>query len=138
MRKNAIKQRIAAGDRIVNGWCAIANSYATEVYAHQGWDSVTIDMQHGPVDFQAAVTMLQAISTTNAVPMARVPWNDPALIMKMLDAGAYGLVCPMINSKAEAEAFVRRVFARSDRTARYNTPAPIIGSTPTMKSSCSR
>lgn len=106
MRKNAIKQRIAAGDRIVNGWCAIANSYATEVYAHQGWDSVTIDMQHGPVDFQAAVTMLQAISTTNAVPMARVPWNDPALIMKMLDAGAFGLVCPMINSKAEAEAFV--------------------------------
>lgn len=106
MRKNVLKQRIAEGGRILNGWCAIANSYATEVYAHQGWDSVTIDMQHGPVDFQAAVTMLQAISTTSAVPMARVPWNDPAIIMKTLDAGAFGLVCPMINSKAEAEAFV--------------------------------
>lgn len=106
MRKNAIKQALAQGKRVVNGWAAIPNAYATEVYAHQGWDSVTIDMQHGPVDFQAAVGMLQAISTTNVVPMARVPWNDPAIIMKLLDAGAYGLICPMINTKAEAEAFV--------------------------------
>jgi 4-hydroxy-2-oxoheptanedioate aldolase len=63
-------------------------------------------LQHGPVDFQVAVGMLQAISTTDAVPMARVPWNDPAVIMKLLDAGAYGLICPMINTRAEAEAFV--------------------------------
>lgn len=106
MRKNALKEKFARGEKVVNGWSAIANSYATEVYAHQGWDSVTIDMQHGPVDFQSAVGMLQAISTTSAVPMARVPWNDPAIIMKLLDAGAMGLVCPMINTKAEAEAFV--------------------------------
>ncbi|MGH6814726.1 MAG: HpcH/HpaI aldolase family protein, partial [Hyphomicrobiaceae bacterium] len=106
MRRNAIKKILAEGGRVINGWAAIPNSYATEVYAHQGWDSVTVDLQHGPVGYQTAVTMLQAISTTDAVPMARVPWNDPALIMKLLDAGAYGLVCPMINTKAEAEAFV--------------------------------
>lgn len=106
MRKNAIKKKLADGERVVNAWCSIPSSYSAEVMAHQGWDSVTIDLQHGPVDFQVAVTMLQAISTTGAVPMARVPWNDPAIIMKLLDAGAYGLICPMINTRAEAEAFV--------------------------------
>ena len=106
MRQNAIKKTLAGGGRVLNAWLAIPSSYSAELMAHQGWDSVTIDLQHGPVDFQAAVGMLQAISTTQSVPMARVPWNDPALIMKLLDAGAYGLICPMINTKAEAEAFV--------------------------------
>jgi 4-hydroxy-2-oxoheptanedioate aldolase len=106
MRRNAIKKTLADGGRVVNAWCAIPSSYSAELMAHQGFDSVTIDLQHGPVDYQVALTMLQAISTTNAVPMARVPWNDPAIIMKLLDAGAYGLICPMINTKAEAEAFV--------------------------------
>ncbi len=106
MRKNNIRKILKDGGRIVNGWMAIPDSYAAEVYAHQGWDSVTIDLQHGPVDFQAAVRMMQAISTTDAVPMARVPWNDAAIIMKLLDAGAYGLICPMINTREEAEHFV--------------------------------
>ena len=106
MRKNALRKIVAEGGTIVNGWLAIPNSYSAEVMAHQGWDSVTIDLQHGPVDFQTAVTMLQAISTTSAVPMARVPWNDAAIMMKLLDAGAYGLICPMINTKEEAEQFV--------------------------------
>ncbi|MCL4767856.1 MAG: 2,4-dihydroxyhept-2-ene-1,7-dioic acid aldolase [Hyphomicrobiaceae bacterium] len=106
MRKNAVRTTLARGGRVVNAWCSIPSSYSAEVMAHQGWDSVTIDLQHGPVDYQVAFTMLQAISTTSAVPMARVPWNDPAIIMKLLDAGAYGLICPMINTKAEAEAFV--------------------------------
>jgi len=106
MRKNKLRQIVKDGGKIINGWCAIPNSYAAEVYSHCGWDSVTIDLQHGPVDFQAAVGMLQAISTTDAVPMCRVPWNDAAIIMKLLDAGSYGLICPMINTKAEAEQFV--------------------------------
>ncbi len=106
MRKNLIKTKVAEGGRILNAWCSIPSSYSAELMAHQGWDGVTIDLQHGAVDYQTAFTMLQAISTTEAVPMARVPWNDPAIIMKLLDAGAYGLICPMINTKAEAEAFV--------------------------------
>ena len=64
-------------------------------------------MQHGVIDYQVAVTMLQGISTTGAMPMARVPWNDPARLMKILDAGAYGVICPMVNTRAEAEALVR-------------------------------
>jgi 4-hydroxy-2-oxoheptanedioate aldolase len=106
MRKNAIKATLAEGGRVVNGWLQIPSSYSAEMTAHQGFDSVTIDLQHGPVDFAAAVEMLQAISTTSAVPLARLAWNDPAMIMKVLDAGTYGLICPMINSKADAESFV--------------------------------
>ncbi len=106
MRKNRLKQIIKDGGRIVNGWCAIPSSYAAEIYSHCGWDSVTLDLQHGPIDFTTALPMLQAISTTDAVPLCRVPWNDAAIIMKLLDAGAYGLICPMINTKEEAEQFV--------------------------------
>jgi 4-hydroxy-2-oxoheptanedioate aldolase len=106
MRKNELRRIFAGGGTALNGWLAIANSYSAELMAHQGFDSVTIDLQHGPVDFQAAVGMLQAISTTAAVPMVRVPHNEPILTLKLLDAGAYGVICPMINSKAEAEALV--------------------------------
>jgi len=74
--------------------------------AHQGWDSLTIDMQHGLMDYQAAVNMLTAISTTDTVPVVRVPWNEPGILMKMLDAGAYGLICPMVNSREDAEKLV--------------------------------
>jgi len=106
MRRNEVRRIIAGGGTVLNAWLAIPSSYSAEMIAHQGFDSVTIDLQHGPVDFQSAVAMLQAISTTNAVPMVRVPSNEPILTLKLLDAGAYGVVCPMINSKAEAEALV--------------------------------
>jgi 4-hydroxy-2-oxoheptanedioate aldolase len=106
MRKNELRTRLANGGTALNGWLSLANSYSAEIMAHQGFDSVTVDLQHGAVDYQAAVGMLQAISTTAAVPMVRVPWNEPILTLKLLDAGAYGVICPMINSKAQAEAFV--------------------------------
>ena len=106
MRKNELRNRLANGGTALNGWLSLANSYSAEIMAHQGFDSVTVDLQHGAVDYQAAVGMLQAISTTTAVPMVRVPWNEPILTLKLLDAGAYGVICPMINSKAQAEAFV--------------------------------
>ena len=106
MRKNELRKIIAGGGSVLNGWLAIASPFSAELMAHQGFDAVTIDLQHGPVDFQASVGMLAAISTTPAVPMVRVPWNEPILTAKLLDAGAYGIICPMINSRAEAEALV--------------------------------
>jgi len=106
VRANKLREIWARGDAVVNGWLSIPSSFSAEVMSHQGFDSLTIDMQHGVVDYQVAVTMLQAISTTGVVPLARVPWNDPARIMKILDAGAYGVICPMINTRQEAEALV--------------------------------
>src|SRR5262245_55573042 len=107
MRKNKLKEKIAAGERTVNGWVAIPNAFSTELYAAAGWVSVTVDMQHGAPDINDLVPLLQAICQSDVTPMVRVPWNDPAFIMRALDAGAYGIVCPMINTKEEAEALVR-------------------------------
>ncbi len=91
---------------MVNGWLAVPSSFSAEVMAHQGWDALTIDLQHGVVDYQAMVTMLQAISTTATVPVVRVPWLEPGIIMKTLDAGAYGVICPMVNTREDAQRFV--------------------------------
>jgi len=74
--------------------------------AQAGWDALTCDLQHGLIDYSNALPMLQAISTTDTTPLARVPWNEPGIIMKLLDAGAMGIICPMVNSRAECEAFV--------------------------------
>jgi 4-hydroxy-2-oxoheptanedioate aldolase len=107
MRKNTLKDIWSRGEAALNGWCSIPSSFSAEIMAHQGFDSITIDMQHGLVDYQVAVTMLQAISTTDVIPLARVPWSDPARLMKILDAGAYGVICPMINTREDAESLVR-------------------------------
>jgi 4-hydroxy-2-oxoheptanedioate aldolase len=98
MRPNKLRTLWQADQAAVNGWLAIPNSFAAEVMAHQGWDTLTIDLQHGVVDYAQMVTMLQAISTTDTVPIVRVPWLEPGIIMKALDAGAYGVICPMVNS----------------------------------------
>jgi 4-hydroxy-2-oxoheptanedioate aldolase len=95
------------GEPIINGWLQIPSAFSAEVMAHQGWDSCTIDMQHGVVDYPNALGMLQSISTTEVTPLARVNWNEPGQIMKILDAGCYGVICPMVSNRKEAENFVQ-------------------------------
>ena len=106
MRQNRLRETWQTGGSAVNGWLAIANSFSAETMAHQGWDSLTIDLQHGVADYQAMVTMLQAISTTDTVPVVRVPWLEPGILMKTLDAGAYGVICPMVNTREDAQNLV--------------------------------
>ena len=107
MRKNRLKELFKSGKPIINSWLSVPSSFSAEVMANQGWDSVTIDMQHGLIDYPNAVNMLQAISTTDTTPLARVNWNEPGQIMKILDAGCYGVICPMVSNRKEAENFVR-------------------------------
>ena len=106
MRENRLRHIWKSGGTAVNGWLAIPNGFSAETMAHQGWDSLTIDLQHGVVDYQAMIPMLQAISTTDTVPVVRVPWLDPSALMKTLDAGAYGVICPMISTADEAAKLV--------------------------------
>ncbi len=109
MIKNGVKQRWAEGKPVINGWLSIGNSFSAEIMAGQGYDSLTIDMQHGIVGYDGTVPMLQAMRASGVTPLVRVPWLDPADIMKALDAGAYGVICPMINTRAEAERLVSYV-----------------------------
>jgi len=106
MRENRLRTLWKSGTAVVNGWLAIPNGFAAETMAHQGWDSLTVDMQHGVVDYQAMVTMLQAVSTTATVPIVRVPWLEPGILMKSLDAGAYAVICPMVNTRVDAQNLV--------------------------------
>ncbi|RXV67695.1 2,4-dihydroxyhept-2-ene-1,7-dioic acid aldolase [Burkholderia stabilis] len=106
MRENRIRQIWRQGGSVINGWLAIPSAFSAEAMAHQGWDALTVDLQHGVIDYQTAVAMFAAISTTDTVPMARVPWNDPGILMKVLDAGAYGVICPMVNTADEARRLV--------------------------------
>jgi len=107
VRKNKLKEIFKKGGSAINGWLQIPNSFTAELMANQNWDSLTLDMQHGVIDYSHAISMLQAISTTEVVPLARVNWNEPGQIMKILDAGAYGIICPMVSNRKEAENFVK-------------------------------
>ena len=106
MRENRLRTLWKSGGAAVNGWLAIPDGFSAETMAHQGWDSLTIDLQHGVVDYASMIPMLQAVSTTDTVPVVRVPWLDPAALMKTLDAGAYGVICPMISTREQAQQLV--------------------------------
>ena len=106
MRENHLRTLWKSGGAAVNGWLTIPSSFAAETMAHQGWDTLTIDMQHGMIDDAALVPMLQAISTTDTVPIVRVPWLEPGILMRALDAGAYGVICPMVNTREDAQKLV--------------------------------
>ena len=107
MRANLIRQRKAASEPIVNAWLSIGAPYAAESIAHQGFDAATVDCQHGMIGFDLAVAMLQAISATPAIPMVRPSGLHPTEIMRFLDAGSYGIICPMISTAEDARALVR-------------------------------
>jgi 4-hydroxy-2-oxoheptanedioate aldolase len=104
--KNDLKDIWARGDAVLNGWCSIGSPFTAEIMAAQGFDSITIDGQHGALDYSHALPMFQAMRASGKTLLARVPWREPGIIMKYLDAGAKGIICPMINSGEEAAEFV--------------------------------
>ena len=103
---NNVKEIWAAGKAVVNGWLAIPSGFSAETMAQCGFDSVTVDLQHGVQDYLSMVACFQAMQAHPVTPMVRVPWNEPGIIGKVLDAGSYGVICPMVNTREQAEAFV--------------------------------
>ncbi len=106
MGENALKERWRQGKAAVNGWLAIPSAFSAEVMAACGWNSVTVDLQHGVQDYHSMIACFQAMQAHPVTRLVRVPWNEPGIIGKALDGGAYGIICPMVNSAAEAEALV--------------------------------
>lgn len=106
MRQNRALARWRAGEQTFGGWLMLSNTHAAELMAHAGFDWICVDLQHGLLDYADLRHMLPAISTTDTTPLVRVAGHEPAAIMKALDAGAMGVIVPMINSRAEAEAAV--------------------------------
>ena len=106
MRPNTALRAWRDGKQTIGAWLSIPSAHSAEAMAHAGYDWLCVDMQHGLIDYRDAVEMMRAISTTSTVPFVRVPWNDPAMIMKVMDAGAYGVVIPLVNNREEAERAV--------------------------------
>jgi 4-hydroxy-2-oxoheptanedioate aldolase len=106
MASNNIRRLWEQGKPVLNGWLSIGNGFTAEIMSQQGYDAVTIDQQHGFLGYDSLAPMLQAMKASPITPMVRVPWLQPGDIMKALDAGAMGIICPMINNRAEAEHFV--------------------------------
>lgn len=91
----------------LNGWAMVPSPVAIEAYARLGWDSMTIDMQHGWWDYAEALTGLAVLQAASVTSFVRITTNEPGVVGRMLDAGADGIICPMINSAEDARRLVR-------------------------------
>lgn len=99
---NPVTEKLRGGQPSVGSWLTLCSPVAAEAMAHVGWDWLVVDAEHSPVGFDTMVGCFRAAQLGGAVPMARVPWNDTVWIQRTLDAGAMGLVVPMVNSAADA------------------------------------
>lgn len=103
---NPLKQLWLEGKSAVNGWIAMPGILSAEIMARAGWDSITIDMQHGTADYADLLSILPVIGQTGTPALVRVPWNRPEDIMRALDAGAVGIIAPMIESADDTRKLV--------------------------------
>ena len=106
MIRNPVKDLWEQGKPVLNGWLSVGNPFTAEIMAAQGYDLLTVDVQHGALDYSALLPMYQAMRASGVALGARVPWLDPASIMKVLDAGALNVICPMVSTAEQAAEFV--------------------------------
>ncbi len=101
-----LKTRWSRGETTLGAWCMAPCPLTAELLAKCGFDWVLVDMQHGGMGFETAVEMVRAIDVSNAIPIVRVPWNEPGIIGRVLDTGALGIVIPMIQGVSDAQRAV--------------------------------
>jgi 4-hydroxy-2-oxoheptanedioate aldolase len=106
MRENGVRRRLRAGRPSVGTWLSLPCPEAARFLSQVGFDWLTVDTEHQPIDIRMAAQMFAAVAASGAVPLARVPWNTGEAIKRVLDCGAWGILVPMVNSRAEAEAAV--------------------------------
>ena len=123
-----VRERWAAGEVALNAWLSLESPSSAGVVASAGFDAATIDLQHGAASLEQLGTLVGAIEPSGAVPFARVSWNDPAVLMRVLDLGVRGVICPMVNSAAEAKAFVQACRYPPDGDRSYGPVRSAFGS----------
>ncbi|MFC4454268.1 HpcH/HpaI aldolase family protein [Deinococcus sonorensis] len=105
-RLEQLHARLAAGETVLNGWLHLPGGVSAEVMGQAGYDTLTVDLQHGLITDGGLVSTLQAIAATPAAALVRVPWLHPPDLMRALDAGAAGVICPMIDTPEQARTLV--------------------------------
>src|SRR2546422_10234282 len=106
MKHNYVRAKLKRGEPSVGTWLTLPDSIAARLMARVGFDWLTVELEHTPVTFETAAQSFAIIAASGVVPLARVPWNHGENIKRVLDTGAFGIVVPMVNSRAEAEAAV--------------------------------
>jgi 4-hydroxy-2-oxoheptanedioate aldolase len=107
LRTNTVKQALREGRATVGSWLTIADPVSALQMAGTGFDWFVIDCEHSAINFETAALMCQAVAQAGSVPLMRVPWSNAENVKRTLDSGAFGLIFPMQNSRAEAEQSVR-------------------------------
>jgi 4-hydroxy-2-oxoheptanedioate aldolase len=107
VRENSLKTRWRAGESALGLWLATPDPAAVEPLGQVGYDYICLDLQHGLIGYESVVPILQALSRSASIPLARAPWNEPGIIGKLLDAGAMGVILPMVNDRDQAVQAVR-------------------------------
>jgi len=107
LQETAVRRVWNEGRCALNGWLAVPATLSAEAMVRAGWDAVTVDLQHGTADYAGLLSMLPVVEKAGVTPLVRVPWNEPSIIMRALDAGVIGVICPMIETADDARAFVR-------------------------------
>ncbi|MDQ3855095.1 MAG: aldolase/citrate lyase family protein [Chloroflexota bacterium] len=106
MRTNHVRQQLSQGQPSVGLWLSLPSPEGAEYISRLGFDWLVVDTEHNAIDIRTLGQMLSAISASASAPMVRIPWNAPEHFKRALDAGAWGLVVPMVNSREEAEMAV--------------------------------
>jgi 4-hydroxy-2-oxoheptanedioate aldolase len=109
MRANHVKRRLAANEPSVGTWLALPSPESAEYVSRLGLDWLVVDTEHNPIDIPTLARMFAAMAHSAVAPMVRIPWNTPENFKRVLDAGAWGVVVPMVNSRAEAEQAVAAI-----------------------------
>lgn len=107
--RSFLADKLRAGQPVITSWCLLSAPMVPELLARAGYEAVTLDLQHGMFDFDAAVDSLALTALGGAHRIARIPVGDNAMGSRLVDMGAECIIAPMINSKAEAEAFARSI-----------------------------
>ena len=106
MKINHVRAKLKRGEPSVGTWLTLPDTVAARLMARTGFDWLTVELEHTPVNLETAANSFAIIAASNVAPLARVPWNTGENIKRVLDTGAWGIVVPMVNSRAEAEAAV--------------------------------
>ena len=128
IKTNPVVVKLRSGEPSVGAWLSLCSPVAAEAMAHVGWDWLVVDVEHSHVGFDTMVNCFRAIQLGGAAPMARVPWNDTIWIQRTLDAGALGLVVPMVNTAEDAKQVVSnmRYATKGQRSFGGSRVAPYI------------
>ena len=131
MRPNPVKRALKAGQPSVGTWLSLGNIPAARFLARTGFHWLTVDIEHSMVGMETAAWMWGAIADAGCVALARVPANRHDHIKRVLDNGAMGVVVPMVNSRAEAEAAVAAMLypPRGNRSVGGSLPPLNFGTT---------